>query len=105
VSRLYSISLFQANGIVGSSVLIVPAGYLWVIRNVDVYVAAPLLSSVDVRMLGTAGQTIWWLTTDADTTQHAQWEGRQVLPSGEHLTFSTTGAADITASGYQLLEP
>lgn len=81
----------------------VPAGYVLVLRDLDVYsgggaIISWKLSVNDVATI-TGGQF-----TDESIPQTATWRGRQVLQAGEFLTFASDGATDGLASGYLLLD-
>lgn len=98
----YSSQIVAEHALFGAVTFTVPGGALLVVRDVDVWIAAPILSSVEYRMLGSEGQTIDWAVCDADTTILHQWRGRQVLEAGQTLTLTASDHADVSVSGYLL---
>lgn len=84
----------------------VPAGYLWVVRNIDCVIAGVFgeSSGGKVTVADSSGCLIWQVSGYGFTeNSHAQWEGRQVLVAGDHLVVvTTTPGASVRISGYAL---
>lgn len=105
MANVYSTRFLQEVGLVGAAGYVIPAGFVGVVRDLDAYVAAPLLTSTDLFLVGAGGQKLAWWTTDADTTTTPEWRGRQVFAAGETVTVVSTGSVDVTVSGYLLTAP
>jgi hypothetical protein len=105
VANVYSVRFRTLHGFAGTDTSsIVPAGFVWVLKVVDVYYSG--VPQATVRVLDNSGGTIWSNIFSATTgAQYASYRGGQVLRPGEHLGFSTDYAMDINASGYQLALP
>jgi len=104
---VYSTRLLQAQGLAGTISYTVPAGYILILRDLDVYCHA---TGVDhVLLIGAAGQAIWHQEFDATTTFYGSWRGRQVLYETETVqiaaNMSILDSADVTLSGYLLTAP
>lgn len=101
----YSILIFQVVGLNGTSLAFpVPSGYKYILRDLDVYYAGA--AAATCRLIGALGQTIWVNTFGGlGTQQYASWRGRQVIPTGSTYQLATSGACDITLSGYRLTLP
>lgn len=101
---VYSTNFFSGHGINGSSTYNVPAGFIAVVRDADVFwgggVALP-----DFRMIGQAGQTIWFFEFVLGHGESIEWRGRQVIDPLGTLTVVTGDAMDVTISGYLLSVP
>lgn len=110
--RVYSTQLCALQGVSGTVPFTADAGYNTVLRCFDAYWGGglPVLSSV--RLIGSAGQTIFEGhpfndgTTAAVDAHHWQWQGRQVIFGGETWAVETAaGEVDITVMGYLLELP
>lgn len=100
---LYSEQLAALQGFSGTYTYTVASGFRVVLRDLDASYDG--VSGTELRLLGSAGQTIdRWHGTIADEGPH-QWRGRQVIRSGESFQVTTTDATDVTISGYVLSEP
>ena len=104
MSRVYSTRLLVVHNLVEVATYTVPDGFIAVVRDIDGYASAGLIQTV-VTVYGNLSQVIDWWVIDTDTTVVHQWRGRQVLYAGEQLQVLTTGPADITISGYELVAP
>ena len=82
----------------------VPAGFVAVVRDIDVYFGTSL-SVRQVFAYGSASQVFFQGSVDANLAGWRQWEGRQVLQAGEALGILGTDVFDLTASGYLLTLP
>lgn len=101
---VYSVSLLQLVGHFGNHTVVVPSGFLWVVRDVwGVWTGTTDLED-HVSLLGDVGQQFGqFLITQLDPSNMFFWQGRTVLQSS--FTVQTTSPTDITASGYQLSLP
>lgn len=106
MARLYSSNFAQLHNYSGLYAYTVPDDTLLVLRDVCIYGAAAIDTAINVFIQGDEGQTLHWVTIDADTTVSDHWEGRVVLGAGQQLYADvTSGEADITMSGYLLTSP
>ena len=106
LSPVYSTRFFAVEGLLGTQTYTPEAGFVAIVRDIDLYVAVPLLGSISFFFIGSSGQTIDYYEAGADTTATHQWRGRQVFTDLD--TFSITvnsSAADVTVSGYLLTPP
>lgn len=104
MAPVYSTRILEAAGLASTIVYTVPAGYVLIIRDLDVYCHA---TGVDhVYLVGATGQTIWHQEFDVSTTFYGSWRGRQVIYAGEQVSItaamSVLDGADVTLSGYLL---
>lgn len=82
----------------------VPAGYVAVVRDADVYSGGGSIINYQMFINGVAKFWAGQFTVEA-VAQVAQWRGRQVLKAGEILGFTANGALDGSISGYLLSLP
>lgn len=79
----------------------VPAGYVAVLRDIDLLATSAALTGAIVQA-GTAYPGILWTGPTAATTSRA-WRGRQVFYAGEVIRcYVFDGSWDVLASGYLL---
>jgi len=78
----------------------VPAGFVAVVRDVDVYYGGP--SAVGVVVLGSASQVFWQASWSLAQSGWRGFRGRQVLYAEELLQIVPDDTMDISASGYLL---
>jgi hypothetical protein len=102
---VYSIVIYAKVGLVGTQFKTVPAGFRWVVRDVDCYYNG--LEVCTVRMIGVLGQTVWVneFAGGGAGPQYASWRGRFVVNAGNKVSFDASNAADFSVSGYQLTLP
>jgi hypothetical protein len=101
---IYSVKLYAAQGTTGSGPIVVPAGYVIVLRDCDVYSDNVLPGNFFLH--GSAGQTIWYHGFDLDAGRaYASWRGRQVVVAGDTFDVSCDITVDVTLSGYRLTAP
>lgn len=83
----------------------VPAGYVWIIRDLDV-VEVTFAGDHVFAFRGSAGQDIWLVQSGTTVASSVfQWRGRQVLEPGDELVLHVeSGEWDVTVSGYVLSE-
>lgn len=93
------------NSFSGSVSVTVPAGLVYVLRDVDAVNQSNAGSTFAI--LGAVGETIWFVNPIFNANDLvAQWRGRQVFNAGESFSFTAgTGAWAFTASGYSLTVP
>lgn len=106
MAAIYSTLFLSGNTSAGSPIFTVPAGFIAVLRDVDVYcngIGGEELFLED----STYGNTFarWDILTPADSGSK-QWQGRQVFnPGGGFVFVATVGTWDVRASGYLLTAP
>jgi hypothetical protein len=83
----------------------VPAGYLAIIRDVDVFWRPTTLGGA-LTILNQVTAAIWYSTNAENTAQWQGWRGRQVIPAaGTFAVNILAGTCDVTVSGYLLSLP
>lgn len=89
-----------------------PIGYIWVVRNLDVWIdnrglgAVPVPDSIFIRNVAFDQLIMLCPTVPGGTQAMYHWEGRTVLESGQYLfssAFDYLGSVNCTA--YQLTPP
>lgn len=103
-SPVFSVSILQEQGLNGSRSLFVPTGFVWVLRDLDVYKNHLPLPLDQLFVIGDNGQTIIyndWSSVDAGRVY--AWRGRQVVATG--IIVTTNCAMDVSISGYALSLP
>lgn len=87
----------------------VPAGYRWIVRDIDLFLEETAANEGgQVYATTSAGATIWLPMSYIPGVGggHVQWTGRQVLNPGDVLVYSqAAGTGVITVSGYALTLP
>jgi hypothetical protein len=112
---VYSVVIHRERGFEGSLTIAPPAGYVWVVRDVDVYANAQLDQATDFFVEeASTGATFVWFNWSASEQNLKQWRGRQVIPSlalGGGITIRQVTTlpdislpVDVSISGYQLTE-
>jgi hypothetical protein len=104
---VYSTQFFQGvfPTTYGTVILTVPAGEVWVLREIDYSGSVPDHLWIDFSTAGspdfTLGETI-----PASYTNYAQWTGRLVCPPGSTLIlYSDLATVNGILSGYRLTTP
>ena len=101
---VYSQRLLSAKGASGTATYIVPAGYVVVIRCLDMY--ASVTAAADLFLQGEVGQAIMWQHWPINGQAHAQWQGRHAFKAGEGVTVTASvgpiDGIDYTLFGYVL---
>lgn len=82
----------------------VPAGYVAVVRDCDVYSGGGSLIDFELSVNGVAKFWAGQFTIES-IPQWQGWRGRQVLFPGEELFFQSQYPTDGLCSGYLLLNP
>lgn len=96
-------SLTAASGTVGPHV---PAGFIYVLRDIDVVEISGSGTGVMQVQAQTLG--VLWVFQRGSTlaSAYGSWRGRQVYAEGEQVGFTVgSGTWSIAASGYQLTLP
>lgn len=104
-ARVYSRNFVAlATSTVGATV-VVPAGGLYIVRDIDVVDASGSANSFVFE--GSSSQVIWFQTyTPGGPTSSFEWRGRQVIEAGDSFrVFSGGGPWHMTVSGYSLTLP
>ena len=100
---VYSTRFILEHGATGPHSYLVPAGFVAIIRDVDVTTqptgGCNILLVVDLALL--------WIVELGLEPQftYQSWRGRQVVPGGGVMTLDTTDTADYAVSGYLLTSP
>lgn len=107
----YSRCLFRLAGLTGFHQINVPPGYLWIMRDIDVYGNMTIDRTADILVSELfSDATIAWFHFDLGERRHDQWVGRQVIPytqglGGLQIRNEETGPCDVSISGYVLSDP
>lgn len=104
MGRIYSETFLQAHDFSGTSSPLGPtAGFVWVLRGVDVVNGEALNN---FRLLGAGGQVIWVAQFATPIGfDYASYRGRYVVEDGDTVTISSTAALDVSIWGYNLSSP
>lgn len=101
---VYSRNFFQLRGLSGPAPLVVPAGKVWIARDLDVY--GNFTAGGDFFFEGPSLQTIYWTGWNPGDRFQRQWSGRQVFTAGSTITVRADvgplDGIDVTLSGYEL---
>lgn len=100
---VYSSELAALRNFSGTFTYTVSSGFILVLRDLDASYDG--VTGVEIRLLGSAGQTIWRAHGDVAHEGPFQWRGRQVILGGQSFQITTTDGADVTVSGYLLTAP
>ena len=86
-----------------------PPGFIWIVRDIDVYLGAGgSPTAMDVQVNDHSGDPYFVPITLNNPTApfHAQWRGRQVIPSDATLIANFVGGPwSLSISGYELSLP
>jgi hypothetical protein len=104
MATVYSQTFLQAHNFSGASSPISPdAGFLWIIRGVDV-VNGEALNNFMLK--GVGGQVVWVAQFAAPVGfDYASYRGRFVVEPGDSITIEATAALDVSIWGYNLTVP
>lgn len=104
MSLVYSETFLQAHDFSGDSGPLSPtAGFVWVIKGVDV-VNGEALNNFMLK--GAGGQVIWVAQFAAPVGfDYASYRGGYVVEPGDFVTISATDALDVSIWGYNLTAP
>jgi len=103
----YSFLLFSQQGVsVPTTCFTVPAGETWVVRSIDCYVGAPLITSHLIFKQLDNSAAFLSFGVDATQSRSFTWTGRQVFEAGQSLVVDPTDHPwDVRVSGYHLSAP
>lgn len=107
---VYSQQIWAQAGLAGTVTVAPPAGYKYVVRDIDVFYVTGLAGAdfhAEIEIPGVAFfPTFAFMSwSAADPSSVKSWRGRQVVQPGQALILLTTGALDVTCSGYALSLP
>jgi hypothetical protein len=104
---LYSTSLIQVQGLVGTESISVPAGQVIVVRDIDVYATGVISAPFTyVFAHGSNGQAFFYYQWQPAVQAWEGWRGRQVFEPGTTFDVeSFNGPVDVSVSGYVLSSP
>lgn len=108
MSTVYSLQLFAGNVPVGGGVLATPpAGYVWVLRDIELWIPNPVSSLLYIGVEWSPGSIVPLIafSSGAAGVEH-QWMGNTVVPYGQSLYGSAPSSGNgVLVSGYQLTLP
>lgn len=101
---VYSATFFEEHDLVGNGGAVgPPAGFLWVIKGLDVVMGNPVGA---VTLIGPAGQAVWANSFAAVVGfAYASYRGSYVVYEPTTVFVSTDTAMDVSLWGYQLTLP
>lgn len=105
MATLYSTVLLRAKGSSGASA-IVPAGFVWVVREISVWFGGTLGSAIEIDLL--PDHLIVYSKNAPSGGGFGDFQERRiVMPAGggNGLRFTTGDTWDVIISGYQLKSP
>jgi hypothetical protein len=100
---LYSERFIAEQGLVGVAAFTVPVGKRCVVRDINLYNGGGLTTTTAIWH-GSVGQAMALWSSNLQPSD-AFFVGRQVFYAGESFDITTTGAWDVTVSGYLLDAP
>jgi len=107
MARLYSSALYVAENLMGDLSEPVPAGEVWVVRDVTLLQFAGSAGAASNVYVGDA-LTLWFIAAHLDPTvadAYYHWEGRQVIAPGSAIRVLTGESTQVRISGYILTLP
>lgn len=106
---VYSLRIFATGGLTpGAGVVgpIVPAGFVYVLRDIDMFEETAAGSTILTVRNQTGGVLIQVQAGTTISSRNWEWRGRQVYNEGEQVAFlAVVGQWSVAASGYQLTLP
>ena len=103
MATVYSVRFYEGRNVTGGT-FTVPAGVIWIVRDVDAFFGGGLAGGA-LDVVGTLGQTFAWFPFTGLTAAAFQWRGRQVFNPGDVWGFTSGQGIDLTLSGYSLIAP
>lgn len=103
-SSIYSVCFVAKRGLVGDFPVLVDPGFVYVIRDIDLYYNPSTFVPAQFFLTGDVGQTVAYtvfIISGGNRTD--SWRGRQVITSG--FICSSNEPMDVTVSGYKLTAP
>jgi hypothetical protein len=107
MANIYSARLLASAALLGVETVTVPAGEVWIVRDLDIVVTTPptATQSVNAFISALCYLGAWPFTILMSYPVTVQWRGRAVLTAGDTLGFGTTLVASVAAHGYVLTAP
>jgi len=103
-STIYSAQFDVQHALAGSGpVLVVPAGDIFVIRDLEMSVGATL--GTELFLLVDLAVVVGFQTGVTTERTWYHWDGRIVVNAGQGLSVGSDGVADWVLSGYVLTAP
>jgi hypothetical protein len=106
---VYSLRIFSQGGLIPASGVVgplVPAGLVYVVRDMDIVRRTTGSTDELVIYNQTLGLLVNVNAGMLDTGQNYRWRGRQIYNEGEQFGVqSIVGTWDVAVSGYQLTLP
>lgn len=113
MGKLYSALIFEGHDLGDVTDVTLDPGYLWIVRNVDVFFPGPN-AFAQFSLVAVSNECTFIAFDDTEIAGNGvshHWEGRQVfapisgLPTLQVKTSTSLGGADVRISGYQLTLP
>lgn len=109
MAQVYSAQLAAQADYIGTLLVLVPAGYKLVVRDIMAFHNASGQPAQLVWDGNITNQNIWWAQWTSTQTGFVQWTGRQVFEAGQSMQFVASDAGghgvSFQVSGYKLLLP
>lgn len=106
---VYSLRIFSSAGLspgAGTVGPIVPAGFVYIVRDIDAFDDTAGATDNLIIFSQTSGVLINWVGPSPAAAGCYQWRGRQVYNEGEQVALrSFVGTWGVSISGYQLTLP
>lgn len=107
-TAVYSTQLAAQKAFNGTLDVLVPTGFILVVRDIDVSFFGNGTTG-SFNFFGNISNELWGVAFAASGFQTAQWRGRQVFETGQMFQLTTTGGSghwpDFQISGYKLTLP
>lgn len=110
--NVYSVRLWSMNTASGGPTFTgpqVPAGFVWVVRDVRMVVANVPANNIAAAITLSSGGTLYIASSPAYGSVPGilyEWHGRAIVNTGENLVAHTSSPNwDMTVDGYQLSLP
>jgi len=100
---VYSTSFFAGQNETAFD-LVVPAGVVWIIRDIDAFFGGGV-SGAAANWLNPTGGTFAYFPFVGLESSAFEWRGRQCFQPGEHFAFVSGEGVDVMVSGYVLTLP
>jgi hypothetical protein len=104
---VYSTRFRRISSPLGAYTVPVPAGVVWVVRDIVATLIPPASGLSQLIVYGSAGEPwVYWQVASSGITQSFLWDGRQVLNATESFQiFAGGNVQGVAVSGYQLTTP
>jgi len=104
---IYSTLLRATAGTNLSDLYTPPAGFLWVVRDICMFINSPTVADQVLGVGDITTSTTLFIGLQSEPEQFFHWEGHQVVPFGHTLQNYSSGPSDVNirVSGYQLTLP